>query len=343
TLASVVAASGFVNYALVLLALVGVQISPLGLYVLVIGVAWAVAYRDIKLSAMLMLLIEVISIGLILLLAIVILLQHPAIDLPQLSLQNTRFSGMGLGMVLAILSFVGFESAATLGDEAKRPLRSIPQAIIGSAIATGLFFIGMAYIVVLGFRSVGTPLNQSDAPLSVLADQSGISIVGTLIAIGVTIAGFAGTLASINAATRILFLLAQQRLLPRFLGRTHAQNDTPHYAVSVISAITLLISVSLLGTGVRPLDILGYTGALLSYGFLVIYLLFTIAAPVYLRRLGQLRVRQILTSSLAGITLLIPLASSVYPVPSAPYHLFPYLFVVWLVAGVWVLRLWNKN
>lgn len=246
-------------------------------------------------------------------------------------------------MVLAILSFVGFESAATLGDEAKRPLQTIPRAIVGSTILSGLFFVGIAYLVVLGFGNLSVSLAQSDAPISVLADRSRVGWIGTAVAIGVMIAGFAATIAGINATARIVFSLAQQRMIPGWLGRTHAQNHTPHRAILSVSTIVFFFCSVLLQSGIRPLDILAYSGTLLSNGFLIIYLVIALSAPVYLRRLGQLRVKDLLISGLGVIAMLVPLASSLYPIPPAPYDSFPYLLMLWLVVGLGCWRFRRKN
>ena len=87
-------------------------------------------------------------------------------------------------MVLALFSFVGFESATTLGHEAVNPLRTIPRAVIQSAIAAGLFFILCAYMETLGMAAVHQNLGTSTAPLSVLATLAGVSRFGTLIDFG---------------------------------------------------------------------------------------------------------------------------------------------------------------
>ena len=58
-----------------------------------------------------------------------------------LGLHGVKPSAVRLGVVLALFSFVGFESATTLGAEARNPLKTIPRAVVQSAFFTGLFFI----------------------------------------------------------------------------------------------------------------------------------------------------------------------------------------------------------
>jgi amino acid transporter len=119
---------------------------------LAIGVSAALAYRDVQISARLMLWIEASSILLIL-----VLLLWPGRpgalhwDSSQLLLQGISLSGLRNGLVLAIFSFVGFESAATLGAEATNPHKTIPRAIRLTAFGSGIFFIFATYAESIGF------------------------------------------------------------------------------------------------------------------------------------------------------------------------------------------------
>ena len=72
--------------------------------------------------------------------------------------------GMRLGIVLALFSFVGFESATTLGAEARNPLKTIPRAVIQSAVIGGAFFTLCAYTEVLGFHVAGQDWGSAMRP-----------------------------------------------------------------------------------------------------------------------------------------------------------------------------------
>src|SRR6202030_3210055 len=99
-------------------------------------------------------------------------------------LRGMTGSGLRLGLVLALFSFVGFESATTLGSEARNPLRTIPRAVIRSAILAGVFFTVCAYAEVLGFHVVDQDLGTSQAPMYVLSRDGGVPVLGLLIDIG---------------------------------------------------------------------------------------------------------------------------------------------------------------
>src|SRR6202041_1720648 len=141
--------------------------------------------------------------------------------------QRRGVSGMRLGMVLALFSFVGFESATALGAEARNPLRTIPRAVLQSAIGLGVLFVVCAYAEVMGFRGLPTTLVQSAAPFHVLAQQMGVSALGVAVDGGATLSMFACVLACITAAARVLLLMAYNGLTPAGLSRTHDRNETP--------------------------------------------------------------------------------------------------------------------
>jgi hypothetical protein len=103
-----------------------------------------------------------------------------------------------------------------------------------------------------------------------------------------------------------------------------------------VLAFVVPFALSLVHTA--ELDIFSYVGTLAAFGFLVPYFLITIAAPVYLSRLGQLRKRDIACCGIALLLLLIPAVGSVYPVPGAPVVYFPYLFLAYLgVGATWII------
>src|ERR1017187_8269813 len=144
-----------------------------------------VAYRDVKLSAELMLWIEVISVGLVVIVLALMLYRYGLhFDLDQLHLKGVRVSALGPALVLAMFSFAGFESATTLGGEAREPLRTIPRAVLQCAMLAGVFFMLFSYSEVLGFRGESSQLSDSTTrrhgtPGAAIALSSGFMFVST--------------------------------------------------------------------------------------------------------------------------------------------------------------------
>lgn len=162
-------------------------------------------------------------------------------DWPQLQVSGIHFDGVRLGLILAIFSFVGYESATALGEEAKRPLVNIPRAVLLSSLISGMFFMFFSYIEILGFRGVPVPFDKSTAPINDLATSIGLSFVGVVITFGAVISLFACAVANVNASARIMFRMGRHGFLHNKFGASHQQNATPHYATTVSSVLMFLI------------------------------------------------------------------------------------------------------
>jgi amino acid transporter len=327
---------GFYHYANLLLRdATGHILSAVLLATLVTGVSIWIACRDVKISARLMLWVEAASVTVIVILVALLLVRHGwHLDQDQLHLKGMTGSGLRLGLVLALFSFVGFESATTLGSEARNPLKTIPRAVIQSAVLAGAFFTICAYAEVLGFHIAGQDLGASQAPMYVLAKVGGVPVLGLLIDIGALVSLFAGTLACITAAARVLLLMAHNGLAHGSLSATHAQHQTPGRAI-VITGVAALLPVAVLAArGASGLDVYGWLGSLATYGFIVAYALVCIALPSYLRHHAVFRPGAQIIPWLAGAAMLLALVGNFYPVPEGPYGKLPYIYLAYLAAGL---------
>src|SRR5271166_635841 len=327
---------GFYHYANLLLHRPpGHVYSAVLLALLVTGVSIWIAWRDVKISARLMLWIEALSVTVILIMVVLLLVRHGwHWDWDELHLRGMTGSGLRLGLVLALFSFVGFESATTLGSEARNPLQAIPRAVIQSAILAGAFFTLCAYAEVLGFHTAGEDLGASQAPMYLLARVSGLPVLGLLIDIGALVSLFAGTLACITAAARVLLLMAHNGLAHGSLRTTHVVNQTPGRAI-VITGLAAVLPVAVLAArGASGLDVYGWLGSLATYGFIVAYALVCVALPRYLRDHGVYRPGAQIIPWLAGVAMLLALVGNLYPVPEGPYGKLPYIYLAYLTAGL---------
>jgi len=301
--------------------------------------AWYIAYRDVKLSTQFMLAIEFLSITLILLLSIIYFAKRGAlIDPDQFKLAGVTPGMLGHALVLAIFSYVGFESAASLGHEAKDPLHSIPRSVLFTVLAVGAYFVYTSYVLVLAFHGQTPPLDQSNAPLSVLAGLAGIPVFGYIIAIGVGIGFFACALACITAGSRVLYAMSRHGLLHAAVGDAHETHATPHVAVTIAAIIVLAAPLALFLSHFALLDIFGDLGTLGTISVLFSYVLVSMAAPAYLHRRGELNAWSVVVSVLAVVAMITAIAGNVYPMPPPPQNYIPYIFVLLLAGGVgWFL------
>lgn len=332
--------SGAVNYGLVVLGGWARHLSPAWAAVGLAALAVLVAWRDVQISARVMLWLEGVSLCLIgVVLVAVLLAKGWHVDRAQLSLQGVTASGMRLGVVLAIFSFVGFESATTLGAEAREPLRTIPRAVVRSAVLCGFFFVLCVYGEVLGFGllrqggAAAADLGTSTAPMRTLAERAGMPVVGRLIDVGAMVSMFAGTLACLVAAARVVLQMAQHGLTHARLGRVSERRATPGVAGLAAGAMAAVPVAVLLARGATAADVFGWTGTLATYGFLTVYGMVAVALPVFLGRRGRQTAGRRLLAVAAGGAVLVAAVGTVVPLPPAPFRYFPYLYVAYLLVG----------
>jgi amino acid transporter len=335
---------GFYHFAnLLFVQFAGRNFSGAALAILVTGASMWIAWRDIKISARLMLWIEAASLSVILVVVVLLLVQHGFhVDAGQVHLTHMTGGGLRLGLVLALFSFVGFESATTLGAEARNPLKTIPRVVIESAVLAGAFFIMAAYSEVLGFRVAGQDLGQSQAPMGVLAGVAHVPALGVLINVGTAVSLFAGTLGCITAAARVLLLMAHNGLAHDTFRRTHVENETPTFAIIATGVAAVLPVAVLAQGGSSGLDVYGWMGSLATYGFIVTYALVCVALPRYLRDHGVFHQGAQVIPWLAFLAMIAALVGNLYPVPEGPYGKLPYIFLAYLSAGL-ILFVWQKR
>jgi amino acid transporter len=249
-------------------------------------IVFLLTYRDIRLSTTAGVILGAFEIVIFAALALWMLFSNAG-DLNLQPFNPTHaqgdWSGVFKGMVFAILAFIGFEAAAPLGEEAKHPRRTVPRAVVGSAIAIGLFYVLCSYAWVFGagFDNFVKQATTNPDPWRSLAKVFwGTGWVLVFLAICNSIA--ANSNAAVNAATRVFYSLARNGLAPRPLAHTHPRFKTPHVAIIWMSIIALVISISfgwkwgpltgffMIATMAVPVVILVYM--LVSAGCIVHYL-----------------------------------------------------------------------
>ena len=326
---------GFVSFAQVLLGSAGRHVPAAVLATVAAGLAMWVAYRDVELSARLMLWIEAVSLLLIVLVIGVVVVRHGwRVDWPQVRLRGVPFASVRLGVVLAIFSFVGFESATALGTEAREPLRTISRAVLGSTLGCGFFFVLCAYGEVVGFRGAPTGLGENAAPMRYLATKAGLGVVGPVIDAGVMVSMFAATLAFIIALARMFMLMAKHGLMSEVFARTSARHRTPAVGGWLAGVVALLPAAVLVGRGSHGADVYGWMGSLGVFGFLTSYGLIAVAMVIHQRQRRRAGWRTWVLAGLAVAAMVAVGVGTLYPVPSAPFCWFPVVYAGSMVCAM---------
>ncbi|HTZ99053.1 MAG TPA: APC family permease, partial [Candidatus Aquilonibacter sp.] len=226
------------------------------------------------------------------------------------------------------------------------PLKTIPRAVILTSILAGVFFMLCAFVEVLGLRMSGQDLGTSGDPMHVLATVGGLPMLGAVIDVGALVSMFAGTLACLTAAARVLLLMAHDGLAHGSLRGTHARNGTPGGAI-LATGLAAFIPVGVLAMWHSSgLDVYGWLGTLATYGFVVSYGLVCFALPRYLRdHHGVVNWATRTIPWIAFAAMVFALVGNLYPVPEGAYGKLPYIYLGYLgvTIGLFVIGAKSKN
>lgn len=289
--------------------------------------------REVKLSARLLLGIEFLTVGTIVVLLAIVWITAPGgpIDARQFQFSELSPTAILATAGFSVFSIAGFDHAATLGREAKRPKRAIGVAVIGSVLACVAFYIIATYIIVLGLRDIPNP--NLTAPLDVLADHNGVGWLGYLIDLGVAVSFFGSALGVMAGASRTVYTMARDGMLPRALGTVSPRHGTPTGAV-----ITLGV---LFGTGgvigvllITAQSFYGMLGTFAGYMLICAYGITAVGAGYCAVRTRSLRLGIGLATVLAILGSIIVLWYSFVPFPTGSDAVIAALFFVSIVAFI---------
>ncbi len=327
--------TGFTVFAQQLLGMANINVPAVALFAVCAAVCWYCAYKDVRLSAILMLVLEGVSVALITILGFIVLSHHGfAIDTDQLTLKGNTLGTLGLGVVVAVFSLVGFEAATAFGEEAKNPLVTIPRSVIVSLLLTGAFFIFITYVEVLGLKGNNPTLDKLTAPLSTLATLMHLDVLQIPIDLGAMLSFFSLALSCMNAGARVVYQMGRQGYFHKSTGISHATNSTPHVAITIYALLEFCIPTFIMSfKGLAVTDAFNDAGTFGAFGFLGAYTFVSVATPMYLKKIGDLKPINIFYSVAALVCLLVPAVGTVYPVPAPPVNLFAYIFALYFIIG----------
>jgi amino acid transporter len=147
---------------------------------------------------------------------------------------------LGSTTLLLIYAYVGFETVGITAGETSKPRSTLPRAYVGSMLGTGVLY----FLVVLVFVSLISPENYSNATLV----DVGRKLAGPVGAVIITLAAvfsIGGNLAgSILGAPRIIFSMAENRMLPAWFGHVHERYATPDRSILVMGGMALTLALT---------------------------------------------------------------------------------------------------
>ncbi len=146
------------------------------------------------------------------------------------------------GATIAFYAFIGFEDLANLAEEAKNPSRDIPLAMVIAVAFSTVIYMAVLFVVL----AVMTPAEAaaSARPLLDVLVRSGLPMPAWGFSAIALFAIVNTGLANLVMASRLMYGMSSEKLLPEFLSRVHATRKTPWIAVIASMALCMLLVVS---------------------------------------------------------------------------------------------------
>jgi amino acid transporter len=259
--------------------------------VLLVG---TLGYRQVDLSAKVMIVLVVLEYLVVLLVDFAILGSGGAEGLSFNFFDTTAiFSGSLTAAILFCLgSFIGFEATTIYAEEARDPERTIPRATYLSVLMIGLFFVFTTWLMIAGVGAdkLVPTIGALPDPTSFFFDLAGTYVGGPVPAIaGLLLVSslFAAISAFHNYIARYSYVAGREGLLPAAFGRTHDAHQSPHIGSVVQTVMALVVLAVFAGLGLDPvLNMFTWISQIGTLGVLGMMTITSLSVIVFFRRKG---------------------------------------------------------
>jgi amino acid transporter len=300
---------------------------------------WMLTHRGVQISARVTALLGGLELVIMLALCVTFLVQrgHGSSYLAPVtpSASPHGFGGILAGMVFSILALSGFEAPAPLAQEARLPSKSIGQAIMFSLISIGVFYVFTSYASAVGWGTANMAAFASNANPYYVLGHALWGAAWWLVVLAIINSAVAVGLACTNAASRVMYTMGRAGTLPTTFGHIHPLHRTPTLAIAFVQ-IAGLTSILLVGLLLTPDSIFGFLETIATLAVIVLYMMANLALTRYMRhdeRADFSVWKHVVYPWIATLALTPVLFVTVYPQPTWPYNITPYLFVASLIAG----------
>jgi amino acid transporter len=315
--------------------------------VAILGLVALLGYRGVKVSGKTLLIFSLVEMAIIVALAVSALISPGpgGIGVDGFSPgSSTNLNGFYLAVIFSIFAFTGWESAAAVAEETRRPRWAIPRALVGSVIVLGVFYVFCAWAVQIGWGTdrLGAMADSSENPVLLVAQRLW-SDGWVLVLLALLNSGIAVCIACTTDSTRNWYAMARAGAFPRWLDHVHPQHRTPSHAVLAQSALALAIGLGV-GAWIGPDQAFYVLGLVGTLAYVVVYFLGNIGVVRFFRRPDTAPFNWVLHGlfpAVSSIALVWVAYKSLNPLPAAPVRYAPIVAALWLVFGLgvlWALR-----
>jgi amino acid transporter len=226
---------------------------------LAIALVAVLGYRQVDLSAKVLMALVLAEFAIVLALNAAILIAggDSGLNLQPFAWSQITSGTPSIGILFCFAAFIGFEATTIYSEEAKNPSVTVPRATYISVILIGVFYILTSWLMVMGVGvdKLMPTLQGLPDPAMFLFDLSGRYLGGPLTTVmGVLFmtSVFAAVLAFHNAVARYKFVAGREGILPASVGVTHDRFQSPHVGSMIQTALALVVVTVFVVLGLDP-------------------------------------------------------------------------------------------
>jgi amino acid transporter len=241
-------------------------------------------------------------------------------------------------------SLIGLEGTAIYQEEARDREVTVPRATYISVIVVGFFYLFTAWCLSTSVGSANVAQVAAADPGHFVTDRAADHLGAAGVAafsLLVLTSGFAATLGLFNNATRYLYALARDGVLPRRFARTHPRFGSPHQAGTFLGAMLIVVVGAGAFAGFDPLlNISTSLVGLGSVGLMSLLAITALVVPIFFARRGSYGVATIVAPVIGGVAIAVATAlavtnySALTGVESRIINSLPYLLVLAALIGI---------
>jgi amino acid transporter len=172
---------------------------------------------------------------------------------------------------IAVLSFLGFDGISMLAEESREEARQIGRAMVGALLLAGTLFVVQTWVASLLVPDPVALISNGDPEGTAFYDAAraaGGGWLAGLTALATAIAwGFANSLVAQAATSRLLYAMARDGQMPRFLARINDKHKVPANATLLVAGLSLVLGLYMAGRddGITVLSTLVNFGAMTAF------------------------------------------------------------------------------
>jgi amino acid transporter len=238
----------------------------------------------------------------------------------------------------AVLAFGGFEAAAPLAEETRNPRRTVPLAVLGTVVVSGIIYVLGSYALVTAFGVGRAGTLAADGNPFHTAAKAFLPFVAPLIT-WIFLSSVTSSYVAANTQTsRVIFAGGRGGLWPRALGSVMPRFKTP--AVAAIAFVAPSIAIGVISLAfTSPDTAVGLLGTWGILGLIIMYLVANVALVVEWVKFRRNGIHKnvwlwVVTPVIGVAVLAIPIWGDLRPGQASPLNTLPWLTIGLIAAGI---------